>query len=54
MGKSRTHVSIKTSTYKDAKKIVEEYASMGINITMEEAIYQAKQRQRERSGGWFI
>lgn len=57
----RTHISVSLYMYKAAKKIVEECERQGRTITMEDALVEAKKRERENpglgdwpKGGWRV
>lgn len=57
MGESRTHISVKTSTYNKAKQIVKRYKKMGLIITMEDALVMAKNEENNKNsilGGFKI
>lgn len=56
MGKSRTHISVSSQTYKKAKELQQQRAKIGFHITMEDAMYYVKKEQEEKTmlGGWRI
>lgn len=59
---SRTHISVSSRTYDAAKRVQREFRKAGFVVTMEEALFEAKMREKSPGktketgvlGGWRI
>jgi hypothetical protein len=45
---ARTHISVRSDIYEEAKKIAKEFETAGRNLTMEDAFFLAKKKRFER------